>query len=111
MLRKPIVTQPRRLLAARINPKGGSCTAASSFSFDKQIQNRATSLLSYSRNDSACFTGVGIGAVTGLLVAPESCEEPRGNLADGVSDRFNQVLATGKDLKRRAQKVLDLARD
>jgi gas vesicle protein len=56
-------------------------------------------------------TGVGVGAVTGLLLAPKSCEELQGNLADGVSDRFNQVLATGKDLKRRAQKVLDLARD
>ena len=115
MLRKPIGTLPRRLLAGRINPKGGSCTAASSFSFDRQIQNRPASLFdeetcenpeSYSRNDSAFCYRVGIGAVTGLLPAPKSCEGLQGNLADGDSDRFNQVRPTGKHLRRRAQKVI-----
>jgi len=67
MTSKPIVTRPRRLLAGRINPKGGTRTAASSFSFDKQFQNRAASLLdeetcenleSNPRNDSAfCHRG------------------------------------------------------
>jgi len=33
MTSKPIVTRPRRLLADPINRKGGSLTAASSFSF------------------------------------------------------------------------------
>jgi hypothetical protein len=66
---------------------------------------------SYSRNDSEFCCGVGIGAVAALLLAPKSGEELQGNLAEGVNDRFNQVRGTGKDLKRRAQEVLDLARD
>jgi gas vesicle protein len=57
------------------------------------------------------LVGAGIGAVAALLLAPKSGEELRGNLAEGVNDGFNQVRATGKDLKRRAEKVLDLARD
>lgn len=57
------------------------------------------------------LVGAGIGAVAALLLAPKSGEELRGNLAEGVNDGLNQVRATGKDLKRRAEKVLDLARD
>jgi gas vesicle protein len=55
--------------------------------------------------------GAGIGAVVALLLAPKSGEELRGDIADGVNDGVNQVRSSGRDLKRRAQKVMDLAKD
>jgi gas vesicle protein len=55
--------------------------------------------------------GAGIGAALALLFAPKSGEELRGDIADGVNDGVNQVRSTGKDLKRRAQRVLDMAKD
>jgi gas vesicle protein len=55
--------------------------------------------------------GAGIGAAVALLFAPKSGEELRGDIADGVNDGVNQVRSTGKDLKRRAQRVVDMAKD
>jgi gas vesicle protein len=55
--------------------------------------------------------GAGIGAAIALLFAPKSGEELRGDLVDGVNDGVNQVRSTGKDLKRRAQRVVDMAKD
>jgi gas vesicle protein len=55
--------------------------------------------------------GAGIGAALALLFAPKSGEELRGDIADGVNDGVNQVRSTGKDLKRRAQRVVDMAKD
>ena len=55
--------------------------------------------------------GVSVGAVTALLLAPKAGEELRGDIATGVSDGVNQVRSTGKDLNRRAQKIVALAQD
>jgi len=53
----------------------------------------------------------GAGAVIALLLAPKAGEELRDDIADGVSDGVNRVRSTGKDLKRRAQKIVALAQD
>ena len=55
--------------------------------------------------------GAGVGAVAALLLAPKAGKELRGDIAAGVSDGVNQVRGTGKDLKRRAQKIVTLAQD
>ena len=55
--------------------------------------------------------GLGIGAVTALLLAPKAGEELRADIAAGVSDGVNQVRSTAKDLNRRAQKIVALAQD
>jgi gas vesicle protein len=55
--------------------------------------------------------GAGIGAVAALLLAPKSGEELRDDITEGLNDGLNYVRTTGKDFKRRAQKVVDMARD
>ncbi|MGH9742752.1 MAG: YtxH domain-containing protein [Candidatus Acidiferrum sp.] len=55
--------------------------------------------------------GAGIGAAVALLFAPKSGQELRGNIADGVNDGVRQVRSTSKDVKRRAEKFADQARD
>ena len=55
--------------------------------------------------------GAGIGAVVALLLAPKAGEELRGDIVDGVNDGVNQIRHAGRDLKRRAQKVVDVAKD
>ena len=55
--------------------------------------------------------GATIGAVAALLLASKSGEELRDDITDVVHDGVNQVRATGKDLKCRAQKVVDMAID
>ena len=55
--------------------------------------------------------GAGIGAAVALLFAPKSGEELRGDIVDGVNDGVNQVCSTSRDLKRRAQRVVDMAKD
>ena len=55
--------------------------------------------------------GVSVGAVTALLLAPKAGEELRADIAAGVSDGVDQVRSAGKDLNRRAQKIVALAQD
>jgi gas vesicle protein len=55
--------------------------------------------------------GVSVGAVTALLFAPKAGEELRADIAAGVSDGVDQVRSAGKDLNRRAQKIVALAQD
>jgi gas vesicle protein len=55
--------------------------------------------------------GASVGAVAALLLARKSGEELRDDITESVTDGVNQVRATGKDLKRRAQKVVDMTRD
>jgi len=54
--------------------------------------------------------GAAAGAVTALLLAPKSGAELRGEIAEGVTDGVNQIRSSGKDLKRRAQKLVDSAK-
>jgi gas vesicle protein len=55
--------------------------------------------------------GAGVGAAAALLLAPKAGDELRNDIADGVSDGVNQVRSTGKDLKRKAQKIVAVAQD
>jgi gas vesicle protein len=55
--------------------------------------------------------GAGAGAMIALLLAPKAGEKLRDDIADGVSDGVNRVRSTGKDLKRRTQKIVALAQD
>lgn len=55
--------------------------------------------------------GAGVGVAAALLLAPKSGEDLREDIADGVNDGVEQVRSTGKDLKRRAQKLVDIAKD
>jgi gas vesicle protein len=55
--------------------------------------------------------GAAVGAVAALLLTPKAGEELRGDVAAGVSDGVNQVRATGKNLRNRAQKLVDRAKD
>jgi gas vesicle protein len=55
--------------------------------------------------------GAGVGAVVALLLAPKSGEELRDDIADGVTESVAQVRSTGRDLKRRAQRAVDLAKE
>jgi len=55
--------------------------------------------------------GAAAGAVVALLLASETGEELRGELAAGVTDQVKQVRAKGKDLKQRAHKQLERAKD
>jgi gas vesicle protein len=55
--------------------------------------------------------GAGVGAAAALLLAPKAGDELRDDIAHGVSDGVNQVRNTGKDLKRKAQKIVALAQD
>ncbi|MGH9644551.1 MAG: YtxH domain-containing protein [Terriglobales bacterium] len=55
--------------------------------------------------------GAGIGAAVALLFAPKSGQELRGNIADGVNDGIRQVRSTSRDVKRRAERLADHARD
>jgi gas vesicle protein len=54
--------------------------------------------------------GAAAGAVTALLLAPKSGAELRGEIAEGVNEGVNQVRSSGKDLKHRAQKLVNSAR-
>ena len=54
--------------------------------------------------------GAAAGAVTALLLAPKSGAELRDEIAEGVTDGVNQIRSSGKDLKRRAQKLVDSAK-
>ncbi len=55
--------------------------------------------------------GAGVGAAAALLLAPKSGEDLRGDIADGVNGGIDRVRTAGKDVKRRAQRVVDIAKD
>jgi gas vesicle protein len=54
--------------------------------------------------------GGAAGAVTALLLAPKSGAQLRGEIAEGVDDAVNQVRSSAKDLKHRAQKIVNSAK-
>jgi gas vesicle protein len=55
--------------------------------------------------------GVGVGATAALLLAPKSGEELRVDIADGLRDGVDQVRDAGKDLGRKAKKIVALVQD
>ena len=55
--------------------------------------------------------GVGVGVLAALLVAPKAGEELRDDIAGGLNDGLKQIRNTGKDLRRRGQKLVNMAKD
>ncbi len=55
--------------------------------------------------------GAAVGAMTALLLAPKSGAELRGDISEGVGDAMDQVRSSGEHLKRRAQKLVNSAKD
>ena len=59
----------------------------------------------------AFAAGAAVGAAAALLLAPKSGEELRGDISDAVNDGAKQVRSAGRNLKRRAQEIVELATD
>jgi gas vesicle protein len=55
--------------------------------------------------------GLGLGAAVALLFAPKAGEELRNDISEGVNEGVNQLRSTGKELKRKAQRLADTAQD
>jgi gas vesicle protein len=55
--------------------------------------------------------GLGVGAAVALLFAPKAGEELRSDITEGVNDGVNQIRSTGKELKRKVQRLADAAQD
>src|ERR1039457_1845219 len=113
-----IVTWPVSLRAEPINPRGGSLITTSSFFFVRSISgltagDRRIKMIRDHKVETflTLVLGAGAGAVIALLLAPKAGEKLRDDIADGVSDGVNRVRSTGKDLKRRTQKIVALAQD
>ena len=66
-------------------------------------ENKVGTILSF-------VLGAAAGAVTALLLAPKSGAELRGEIAEGVGDGVNQVRSSAKDLKHRAQELVNSAK-
>lgn len=59
----------------------------------------------------ALGVGVGLGAVLGLLLAPQSGEETRDYIRKGASDKFDNAVRAGKTFARRAQEGIGQAKE
>jgi gas vesicle protein len=55
--------------------------------------------------------GVAVGAIAALLLAPKTGDELRDDIAGAVSDGVEHVRGQAKGLKRRAKKLVDVAKD
>lgn len=66
---------------------------------------------SHSNRDSNVSLGAVIGAAAALLLAPKAGEELRDDIAEGLSDGVDGVRKASRDLKRRAQRIVDGAKD
>ena len=55
--------------------------------------------------------GLSVGAAVALLFAPKAGEDLRSDITEGVNDGVNQIRSTGKELKRKVQRLADAAQD
>ena len=55
--------------------------------------------------------GLGVGAAVALLFAPKAGEQLRSDITEGVNDGVNQLRSTGKELKRKVQRLAGAAQD
>jgi gas vesicle protein len=55
--------------------------------------------------------GVGIGAVAGVLLAPKAGEDLRDDLTAAVGDGVDHLRSQSKVVKKRAQELVDAAKD
>lgn len=53
----------------------------------------------------AFIAGLGVGAALGMILAPKSGEELRGDLSDAARDAIDQAAAVGEKVSRRARRV------
>jgi gas vesicle protein len=55
--------------------------------------------------------GIGVGAIVALLLAPKAGEELRNDIAEAVGDGIDNAGDQFKGLKKRAEKIADVAKD
>jgi gas vesicle protein len=55
--------------------------------------------------------GLGVGAAVALLFAPKAGEDLRSDITADVNAGVNQIRSTGKELKRKVQRLTDAAQD
>ena len=60
---------------------------------------------------SAFAIGLGVGAIVGMMWAPQSGEETRALLREKAQDGIDEAVAQGKRVARKAQKATDSAKE
>ena len=55
--------------------------------------------------------GLGVGAVTALLLAPKAGRDLRDEITEGATDRVNQARRTGRKIGKQAQTIVDETAD
>jgi len=56
------------------------------------------------------MAGLGLGALTGILLAPKSGRETRKAIATGVNDGIEHLAALGRDTRERVNNMMDFAK-
>jgi gas vesicle protein len=56
------------------------------------------------------MAGLGLGALTGILLAPKSGRQTRKAIATGVNDGIQHLTALGRDTRERVNDMMDLAK-
>lgn len=60
---------------------------------------------------SAFAIGLGVGAIVGMMWAPQSGEETRALLREKAQDGIDEAVAQGKRVARKAQRATDSAKE
>ena len=60
---------------------------------------------------SAFAIGLGVGAILGLVLAPQSGEDTRALLREKALEGIDEAVSQGKRVARKAQKAADSARE
>jgi len=60
---------------------------------------------------SAFAIGLGVGAIVGMMWAPQSGEETRALLREKAQDGVDEAVAQGKRVARKAQRATDSAKE
>ena len=60
---------------------------------------------------SAFAIGPGVGAILGLVLAPQSGEDTRALLREKAQEGIDETVSQGKRVARKAQKAADSARE
>jgi gas vesicle protein len=60
---------------------------------------------------SAFTIGIGVGAILGLVLAPQSGEETRTLLREKAQERIDEAAEQEKRVARKAQRAVDSARE